>query len=87
METIDFRPELGGAFKALNAAWITKFFTLEPKDIAVGFLLLHRETEELAAKPTEGALVSRTCVGSTPPPTLRFAASHLPRFTMEDNEI
>jgi putative acetyltransferase len=35
METIDFRPELAGAFKALNAAWISKFFALEPKDIAV----------------------------------------------------
>jgi GNAT superfamily N-acetyltransferase len=35
METIDFRPEMAGAFKALNAAWIRKFFVLEPKDIAV----------------------------------------------------
>jgi len=35
METIDFRPELAGAFKALNAAWISKVFVLEPKDIAV----------------------------------------------------
>ena len=35
METIDFRPELAGAFKALNAAWISRFFVLEPKDIAV----------------------------------------------------
>ena len=34
METIDFRPELAGAFKALNAAWISKFFVLEPKDLA-----------------------------------------------------
>ena len=35
METIDFRPELAGAFKALNAAWITKFFAMEAKDLAV----------------------------------------------------
>ena len=35
METIDFRPELAGAFKALNAAWISKFFVLETKDLAV----------------------------------------------------
>ena len=35
METIDFRPELAGAFKALNAAWISKFFVLEPKDLTV----------------------------------------------------
>ncbi len=32
MEIVDFRPELAGAFKALNEAWITTLFALEPKD-------------------------------------------------------
>ena len=32
VEIIDFRPELAGAFKALNEAWITTLFALEPKD-------------------------------------------------------
>lgn len=32
MEIVDFRPELAGAFKALNEAWITALFALEPKD-------------------------------------------------------
>ena len=27
-----FRPELTGAFKALNEAWITALFALEPND-------------------------------------------------------
>jgi ribosomal protein S18 acetylase RimI-like enzyme len=35
MEIVDFRPELAGAFKALNEAWITTLFALEPKDEAV----------------------------------------------------
>ncbi len=35
MQIVDFRPELAGAFKALNEAWITKLFALEPKDEAV----------------------------------------------------
>jgi putative acetyltransferase len=35
METVDYRPELAGAFKALNEAWITQFFRLEPKDVEV----------------------------------------------------
>ena len=35
MEIVDFRPELAGAFKALNEAWITALFALEPKDEAV----------------------------------------------------
>jgi GNAT superfamily N-acetyltransferase len=35
MEIVDFRPELAGAFKALNEAWITSLFALEPKDEAV----------------------------------------------------
>jgi ribosomal protein S18 acetylase RimI-like enzyme len=32
MQIVDFRPELAGAFKALNEAWITTLFALEPKD-------------------------------------------------------
>jgi putative acetyltransferase len=35
MEIVDFRPELAPAFKALNEAWITALFALEPKDIEV----------------------------------------------------
>src|ERR1700723_933443 len=35
MEIVDYRPELAGAFKALNEAWITRFFRLEPKDVEV----------------------------------------------------
>ncbi len=32
MEIVEFRPEHAAAFKALNEAWIGKYFTLEPKD-------------------------------------------------------
>ena len=32
MEIVDYRPDLAAAFKALNEAWITRFFRLEPKD-------------------------------------------------------
>jgi putative acetyltransferase len=32
MQIVDFRPELAGAFKALNEAWITRYFSIEPKD-------------------------------------------------------
>jgi len=32
MEIVDFRPELAPTFKALNEAWITTLFALEPKD-------------------------------------------------------
>ncbi|MDB5494544.1 MAG: histone acetyltransferase [Phenylobacterium sp.] len=32
MEIVDFAPEHGGAFKALNEAWIAKYFVLEAKD-------------------------------------------------------
>src|SRR5579863_5527860 len=32
MQIVDFRPELAPAFKALNEAWITALFALEPKD-------------------------------------------------------
>lgn len=32
MRIVDYRPELAGAFKALNEAWITRYFTLEVKD-------------------------------------------------------
>jgi GNAT superfamily N-acetyltransferase len=35
MEIVDFRPELAPAFKALNEAWITTLFALEPKDLEV----------------------------------------------------
>src|ERR1700761_8191473 len=31
MQIVDFRPELAGAFKALNEACITTLFALEPK--------------------------------------------------------
>jgi ribosomal protein S18 acetylase RimI-like enzyme len=33
MEIVDFRPDLALAFKALNEAWITTLFALEPKDV------------------------------------------------------
>lgn len=32
MEIVDFRPEHGAAFKALNEAWISRHFVLEAKD-------------------------------------------------------
>ncbi len=32
MRIVHFQPELAGAFKALNEAWITQLFALEPKD-------------------------------------------------------
>lgn len=32
MEIVRFRPELAPAFKALNEAWITTLFAMEPKD-------------------------------------------------------
>jgi GNAT superfamily N-acetyltransferase len=32
MQIVDFRPELAGAFRALNEAWITRLFALEAKD-------------------------------------------------------
>jgi putative acetyltransferase len=32
MEIVDFRPEHADAFRALNEAWISKHFTIEPKD-------------------------------------------------------
>jgi putative acetyltransferase len=32
MQIVDFQPELAGAFKSLNEAWITQLFVLEPKD-------------------------------------------------------
>jgi GNAT superfamily N-acetyltransferase len=32
VEIVDYRPEHAGAFRALNEAWIAKYFTLEPKD-------------------------------------------------------
>jgi ribosomal protein S18 acetylase RimI-like enzyme len=35
MEIVDYRPDLAGAFRALNEAWITRFFRLEPKDVEV----------------------------------------------------
>jgi len=33
MEIVDFRPEHAEAFRALNVAWISKHFTLEPADL------------------------------------------------------
>jgi GNAT superfamily N-acetyltransferase len=35
MEIVDFRPEHATAFRALNEAWITRYFALEPKDVEV----------------------------------------------------
>jgi putative acetyltransferase len=35
MEIVDFQPAHAAAFRALNEAWITKLFALEPKDVAV----------------------------------------------------
>jgi len=32
MEIVEFRPEHAAAFKALNVAWISKYFAIEPKD-------------------------------------------------------
>ncbi|HZZ36166.1 MAG TPA: GNAT family N-acetyltransferase [Caulobacteraceae bacterium] len=32
MQIVEYRPELAGAFKALNEAWITRFFAIEAKD-------------------------------------------------------
>lgn len=32
MEIVDYRPEHAEAFKALNEAWIGKYFVIEPKD-------------------------------------------------------
>jgi GNAT superfamily N-acetyltransferase len=32
MEIVEFRPEHAAPFKALNEAWISKYFVLEPKD-------------------------------------------------------
>ena len=32
MEIVEFRPEHAAAFRALNEAWIAKYFTLEAKD-------------------------------------------------------
>jgi putative acetyltransferase len=32
MQIVDYRPELAEAFRALNEAWITRYFALEAKD-------------------------------------------------------
>jgi GNAT superfamily N-acetyltransferase len=32
MRIVDFRPELAGAFKAPNEAWISRYFAIESKD-------------------------------------------------------
>jgi ribosomal protein S18 acetylase RimI-like enzyme len=32
MEIVDYRPEHAAAFRALNEAWIGKYFVIEPKD-------------------------------------------------------
>jgi putative acetyltransferase len=32
MQIVEYRPDLAGAFKALNEAWITRYFVLEAKD-------------------------------------------------------
>jgi GNAT superfamily N-acetyltransferase len=35
MQIIDFDPRFADAFRTLNEAWITRFFTLEAKDIEI----------------------------------------------------
>ncbi len=35
MEIVEFSPDHAAAFKALNVAWITRYFALEPKDLEV----------------------------------------------------
>jgi GNAT superfamily N-acetyltransferase len=35
MEIVEFCPGHAAAFKALNVAWISKYFALEPKDLEV----------------------------------------------------
>jgi ribosomal protein S18 acetylase RimI-like enzyme len=35
MEIVDFEPAHAASFRALNEAWITRLFALEPKDVAV----------------------------------------------------
>jgi GNAT superfamily N-acetyltransferase len=35
MQIVDFRADLAGAFRALNEAWIRRYFALEPKDVEV----------------------------------------------------
>ena len=35
MEIVEFTPAHAAAFKALNVAWITRYFALEPKDLEV----------------------------------------------------
>ena len=35
MEIVEFCPEHAAAFKALNVAWIAKYFAIEPKDLEV----------------------------------------------------
>src|SRR5258708_5984027 len=32
MQIVDFQPDHAGAFKALNVAWISRYFAIEPKD-------------------------------------------------------
>jgi len=35
MRVIDFDPRFADAFRTLNEAWITRFFTMEPKDLEI----------------------------------------------------
>jgi len=35
MEIVDYRPDLAPAFKALNEAWISHYFRLEPRDVEI----------------------------------------------------
>ncbi|MFI4934389.1 MAG: GNAT family N-acetyltransferase [Caulobacterales bacterium] len=35
MEIVDFEPQFAGAFRALNEAWINRYFALEAKDAEV----------------------------------------------------
>jgi putative acetyltransferase len=35
VEIVDFHPDHAAAFKALNIAWISRYFVVEPKDLEV----------------------------------------------------
>jgi putative acetyltransferase len=35
MEIVEFAPQHAAAFKALNVAWISRYFAIEPKDLEV----------------------------------------------------
>jgi len=35
MQIVEYRPDLAGAFRSLNEAWITTLFSMEPRDLEV----------------------------------------------------